>query len=453
LAALIQPIGMVLAAALATARPPKCPGDEGLRRELGIEGASWQMTCTATRDGRLEMAALLSPLPPSSSPRLVVAVRRGEVASRAEVALGDLAQDGIPSLAGDDWRLSVRPAGIAGADWLRVDVTAMTGEEKMLAQTVTAFFRDDGPLVPLWTGAGERHERRFDSCTLDTSARFSLSPDGELVRVRRTKRSFGEPGEPQPQTDGDAAAPADGAGRTACVAPPPTRDAFPVADDGLAADVTVDDALRARARANRLLYVRAPGSDEAFAAFVADAVSLLEPLERAVETGKPVAPNQDVVSVRTAGAFAYLVEGAMRASLDWKHLRAAARPAGRRLVAALEAFDRDHLGAWIEPRTDLGGCHSPARAEKPLAKLVDAWLAAPAAVREAFDGYLAGRIEDMATDGCLCPPRDARESTRTALDRNAALLERLPGLGAAPAGRLRALATAPGTTFGCPGPH
>ena len=236
-----------------------------------------------------------------------------------------------------------------------------------------------------------------------------------------------------------------------CVAPPPVRDTFPVADDGLSTDVTVDEALRARARANRLLYIRAPESDEAFAKLVSDSFSLLEPLTQAVaDSGKPLDPDQDVAQVAIPGAFAYALEGGLRASLAWKHLRAVAKPAARRLLAALEDFDRDYLGAWIEPLTDLGGCHKPAQAAQPLAKLVDAWLDAPVSAREAFRDYLAGQLRDMATNGCLCAPRSALDKLRGALEANAVLLERLPEeIGADPAQRLRALPTSPDTFFSC----
>jgi hypothetical protein len=376
---------------------------------------------------------------------VVVAVWRGEFHSRAQVALDKLAPDGIASFSGDDWRLSVRPARIAGADWLRADVTALSGEDLTLAQTVTAFFRNDDSLQHLWTGASDRHERRFDACALDTTARFSLSRNGDLVRARRTKRTLGDP----VGVDGETLA----ATKAKCVAPPPVRDTFPVADDGLSTDVTVDEALRARARANRLLYIRAPESDEAFAKLVSDSFSLLEPLTQAVATGKPLDPDQDVAQVAIPGAFAYALEGGLRASLAWKHLRAVAKPAARRLLAALEDFDRDYLGAWIEPLTDLGGCHNPAQAAQPLAKLVDAWLDAPVSAREAFRDYLAGQLRDMATNGCLCAPRSALDKLRGALEANAVLLERLPEIGADPAQRLRALPTSPDTFFSCRGPH
>ena len=191
---MVQPIGMILAVVLATPGDAKCPADEALKKELGVEGAAWQMSCAAIKETGLAMAALLPPVPPATGPRLVVAVRRGDFHPRAEVPLGDLARSGIPSLSGMDWRLAVQPAGIAGVDWLRVDVTALSGEDLLLAQTVTAFFRNDGSLKHLWTGASDRHERRFDACALDTIARFSLSRTGELVRDRRTKRTVGDPG-------------------------------------------------------------------------------------------------------------------------------------------------------------------------------------------------------------------------------------------------------------------
>jgi hypothetical protein len=224
---MVQPIGIILAVVLATPGPAKCPADEALKKELGVEGAAWQMTCAAIKETELAMAALLPPLPAATGPRLVVAVRRGGSHPRVEVALGDLARSGIPSLSGMDWRLDVKPAGLAGADWLRVDVTAMSGEELLLAQSVTAFFRNDGSLQHVWTGASDRHERRFDACALDTTAQFTLSKNGELVRDSRTKRTVGEPGR--------GAGEAPPATKAKCVAPPPARDTFPVGNGGLTA--------------------------------------------------------------------------------------------------------------------------------------------------------------------------------------------------------------------------
>jgi hypothetical protein len=217
---MVQPIGMILAAVLAAPGPAKCPADEALKKELGVVGAAWQMTCAAAKETGLAMAALLPPAPPATGPRLVVAVRRGEARARVEVALGDLARNGIPSLSGLDWQLAVQPARITGADWLRVDVTAMSGEELLLAQTVTTFLRNDSSLQPLWTGASDRHERRFDACALDTIARFSLSAKRELVRERSTKRTFGDGGGVDRETLAAA--------KAKCVPPPAAREIFSI---------------------------------------------------------------------------------------------------------------------------------------------------------------------------------------------------------------------------------
>src|SRR4051812_12935181 len=73
-AGMVQPIGMILAAVLAAPGPAKCPADEALKKELGVAGAAWQMTCAALKETGLAMAALLPPAPPAIGPRLVVAV-------------------------------------------------------------------------------------------------------------------------------------------------------------------------------------------------------------------------------------------------------------------------------------------------------------------------------------------------------------------------------------------
>ena len=45
---MVQPIGMILAVALARPAAAKCPVDEVLKQKLGVEGAVWRMTCAAT---------------------------------------------------------------------------------------------------------------------------------------------------------------------------------------------------------------------------------------------------------------------------------------------------------------------------------------------------------------------------------------------------------------------
>ncbi len=435
---------LVAASAVGPARPA-CPGAAALRQALEVEGAAWRVACTATKDGEVEMAALLPPTAAGSFPRLVVSVRRGQSHPRAELTLDGLDRDGLKALSGEDWQVSVRPAAIKPADWVRVDITAQSGEDLRVAQTVTALFRVAGPIQPLWTGASERHELRFDACSLDTTARFTLSRTGELVRARRTRRRFRDPGGVDAATLTSA--------KAECLATPPARDTFTVADDGLDADVTVEPSFRARARANRLLFIRASASDEAFARFVADSVALLEPLSSAV-TGTPLDPEQEMTKVAVSGAFAYSLEGGLRVSLDWKHLGAVAKPASQNLIAALQTFDGDNYqGAWIDQRTDLGGCHSPAQAEPALRKLVAAWQSASDPVRGTFRDHLTKRLTEMTSEDCFCASKGAVAKLQQEIERNAALLEGMPELGALAAQQLRALPAAPGTTFGCGGPH
>ena len=91
-------------------------------------------------------------------------------------------------------------------------------------------------------------------------------------------------------------------------------------------DVTVEPGPRARARANRLLFIRATESDEAFARLVSDSVAPASSLSPRCEREAP-RPDQDITQVAMSGAFGYTLEGGATGSLDWKHLRAVAKPA------------------------------------------------------------------------------------------------------------------------------
>jgi hypothetical protein len=131
-------------------------------------------------------------------------------------------------------------------------------------------------------------------------------------------------------------------------------------------DLPGDDALRERARANRLLFLRAHESDEGFARFVADSFALIDPLTNAVTKFSPANPERGFWEASTAGAFAYVIEGGVRNGLNWEPLGAVARPAARRLLQALRRLRGDEeLGAWIEGRTDLGCAHCRSHRTRP----------------------------------------------------------------------------------------
>ena len=211
---MVQPIGMVLAVVLATsgARSVRRRGLEG---ELGVEGAAWHMTCAAIKETGLAMAALLPP-GAADDPGRGWSSRSGAATSIPASRCRSATWRGAGFRRCRDWtggspsspRASPARTGCASTS------RRCRARILLLAQTVTAFFRNDGSLQHLWTGASDWHERRFDACALDTTAQFSLSRSGELVRDRRTKRTVGSSGA---GVDGESMA----STKAKCVAPPP----------------------------------------------------------------------------------------------------------------------------------------------------------------------------------------------------------------------------------------
>lgn len=440
---------IVLAAGSAPSGPPRaaCPSDDELRRSLAVEGKAWRVVCNATKNDGVEMAAVLPPATPAGAARVVVSVLRNDLRLRSETVLDGPERQDLEKTGGEDWKIAVRPAGIRGATWLRVDVIASGGDDYFSAQSVVSFFRiGTDPALRVWTGLGDRNETRFDACRLDTTARFDLSRNGELVRTRRTTRSFRRPG-------GIDSAQLKSL-ETECVASPRQRETFAVDDDGLDGDVPGDDALRKRARANRLLFLRARESDQALARFVADSFALIDPLTNAVTNFSPADPERGFWETSTAGAFAYVIEGGVRNGLNWERLLAVAKPSARRLLQALRGLrGDDELGAWIEAQTDLGGCQRPEKGERPLAAAVDAWNAAPEPVRDAFREYLVGQLTEMVGYPCFCDAKTDLPKIQRAVERNAAILDGLPELGPPLAEKLRASPQSPNAAFKCVGPH
>ena len=67
----------------------------------------------------------------------------------------------------------------------------MRGDDLFIGQEVVTFLALDGTnLARLWTGLGDKLDRRFDSCLLLTDATFKLLPDGRLQRALTTSRTF-----------------------------------------------------------------------------------------------------------------------------------------------------------------------------------------------------------------------------------------------------------------------
>jgi hypothetical protein len=167
------------------------------------------------------MAGLFAAPEPGAPLHLVVAVARGEHKARAELDLAGPEEDAIRKIPAEEWMLSVGPAKIPGADWLRVDAIGRGGEDLFFAQGVVTFLQfENDQLRWVWTGLGDRAEVRFDACRLDTVARFSRAPNGSLVRSRRGYRAFADPGGIDAQLVKDI--------RSECVRAPSKRDEFPI---------------------------------------------------------------------------------------------------------------------------------------------------------------------------------------------------------------------------------
>jgi hypothetical protein len=198
-----------------------CPGEAGIRQSLGVSGSGWQVACTPEMTGGPALAALSWPHARGEAPRLIVEVD-GERPARFDVALVGDEGDRIRALHAESWQLKVAPARIPGVDWLRVEAIGEGGEDYAFAQSVVWFFRRERDrLVEEWAGLGDRTEIRFDACRVETRAEFSLAPDGRLVRERRSRASFSNPG--SVAVNGELSQL-----KRKCVAAEPTRDVFPV---------------------------------------------------------------------------------------------------------------------------------------------------------------------------------------------------------------------------------
>jgi len=416
---------------------PACPPDAEIRRLLGVD-AETPIACRVGGASVL-MGAIVPFTGVTGKPHVIVALDTGNAVRKGEADLEGTAREPLPKA--DDWQIAVAPANLYGASWSRVDVTAAQGDDRFAAQTVVSFFRGDGhTLGHVWTGLGDRHEKRFDACRLDTTARFALSAAGALVRTRHTTRTFAA----RPDLSADTLATL----KAECVAAPPTRDSFVVADDGVDADVPLSNELRAQARENRRLFLRARRSPEDLGRFITHSLAMLPLLETEVMDATPPDPELSAASISTTAAEAYMMDSSGGSSLKWGSIVSAAGPRGRALALALGQF-RGGEGAWISSRTDYGGCHQPEQATKPLRELVGAWNAAPAAFREAFAQVMARDLREMTTNACFCDHANQRAKIQRALDRNAALLERLAGPGPEAAAALRALLGDEHVKFNC----
>src|SRR3569623_408707 len=421
----------------AASLPGTCPPDAEVRRVLRGELTTAPVACRMV-DKEHDVALVAAIVPPraGAAARVVVGLSAGGSLLRGQESLPRKPAQQKPKRA-DNKKIVVAPAGLTGADWFRVDVTASACKDLFVAQTMVSFFMThQGKMRHLWTGLGDRHERRFDRCQLDTSATFQLLDSGALARDRRTTRVFRDPGGLD-------------AGRLAklneaCLAAAPAHDSFTVADDGVDSDVPISAPLRAAARENRLLSLRARTSPAALRSFILSSLSLVPRVRDQLMDAHTDVPN---ASITTTGASAYFLDSGGRTGLNWSGILAVVAPDGQPLARALAKLRNDD-GAWVEARTDYGGCHQPESATEPLRDLVAAWQAAPPAFRDAFEPVLAADLEEMSTDDCVCAKATQRGELQRALDVNATIILPLPG-GARAARALRAVPSSKTLNFDC----
>ena len=212
----------VLAAADAgtDARAAACPGEPEVRRALGATGTGWWVSCHAEPSGERTMAALFDSGKRGAPLHLIVAVG-GEHPVRAEIDLGGPEADQLEKIPAEEWELFLGPAKLRGVDWLRVDLVGEGGEDYAIAQEVVVFLRrGKDRLQAVWTGLGDRTEIRFDACRLESRARFSLASGGDLLRTRRSRSAFSNPG--------GIATDLLRSLRRDCLAAEPTRDLYPI---------------------------------------------------------------------------------------------------------------------------------------------------------------------------------------------------------------------------------
>jgi len=177
-------------------------------------------------------------------------------------------------------------------------------------------------------------------------------------------------------------------------------------------------------------------------------MALLPELETQAMNAPSPDPDRNEASASTSGAHDYMMADSGRSGLNWDDIQAVAGPNGQALARAVPDLRNDE-GIWINDLNDFGGCHQPEQATEPLRRLVAAWNAAPAAIRDAFEPVVAAYLREMDTDDCFCAGPDQKAKLQRALDRNARLLERMRGPGPDAAAALRALPENDGARFKC----
>ena len=175
--------------------------------------------------------------------------------------------------------------------------------------------------------------------------------------------------------------------------------------------------------AHEALAARARESPEALCTLIVSAKALLPKIERGVKYD-----NQ--ARLRVTGLYIVTGPEFTRSGVDYGGLAKLASPEDARLLRALAEFEGTAHGvsnetAWIDALGDFSGCHHPSKATKPLAELVQAWLAASACLHEAVAADLNTDLSDMASETLFCD--EPVNQRMTAVRQNAALMRELTG--------------------------
>lgn len=187
--------------------------------------------------------------------------------------------------------------------------------------------------------------------------------------------------------------------------------------------VKLSKAMAREIEAHEALAAHAREFPQALCALIGNARALLPKIERDVKV-------DDQERLRVTGLYIVTGPEFARSGVDYAALGKLASMQDARLLRAMGEFEGTADGvsnetAWIDALGDVGGCHHPSKATKPLAELVQAWLAASACLHEALAEDLNTSLSEMASLPLFCEePVDQR---MRAVRQNAALMRKLTG--------------------------
>jgi hypothetical protein len=198
-----------------------CPAPEEVLKALALKGDRWVTTCNAAPgEGRVFLAAVRKPEAGSPELRVAVAMAAGDdSAGPLKLTLQGPEADQLRALAqrAEDWDVRIARAAAAPQTYLKLDVYGTSGDDFFLGQEIVTFIHVDGKrLRAVWSGLGQKEDRRFDSCRLLSIPAFKFL-DGQLERHMKTTRTFHNAGLARDEAAGL---------RKKCVAPPERTDRF-----------------------------------------------------------------------------------------------------------------------------------------------------------------------------------------------------------------------------------